>query len=102
MTENEMVLELLDNIRGEMQRGFEGVHTRQDVANGRTNTHDRQIAALEERSVKNVCNVHGERLMAVETTLNSLRADSRKAVVWTSGATAGLLAVAEGLWLWLK
>jgi len=102
MPDTELVLELLDQIQGEMRAGFTGVHLRQDIANGRTNQNERDIAKLAERSAQNVCTVHGERLTAVETKLTDLRADRRKAIAITSGAVAGVLVIIEGIWQWAQ
>jgi len=89
--EFQLLMEALHEIRDEMK-----------IANGRTRKNESAIAALEKQAEGNVCMLHGARLAVLESQIGDIRSDNRKAIAVSAGATAGLMAIAEGVWAWFQ
>ena len=104
ITSNEFTL-LMDEIKEHRHETRVSLHEIRDelkVANGRTRKNETAIGVLEVRAQGAVCNLHESRLAVLESQIGDIRTDNRKAIAWSAGATAGLLAILEGVWTWLQ
>ena len=101
-----LVLKLLDNMQSTMETGFEAVNTRLDKLNGRVATSESSIATLDERTSKMVCLTHASLLGQLETDVKALKDAPVKSHAKTSALTgasvAVVLALADGIWMWLS
>lgn len=104
VTSNEFAL-LMAEIKEHRDETRQALHEIRDelkTANGRTRKNETAIGVLEARSAVNVCTVHSARLAVLESQIGDIRGQNRKAIAASAGATAGLMAILEGVWLWMQ
>lgn len=107
----ELIFKALDTLRADQQRGFDGVHERLDVLNGRVRKAESSIAVLNERTDGMVCAEHSATFAHLRDDVTLLKAErqvqqasvSRPAAQAGSlagGAVSGALVVLYGVWQW--
>jgi hypothetical protein len=108
-------------VRLHVTQGFDQINGRLDILNGRTGRSEVAVGVLQSRTEDMVCIAHTERFHTLERDAADLKTDvaslqqhlaecaaspaSKSPLIkWTvtTGAVAGLLAVLEGIWAWLK
>ena len=119
--DTELILAVIAEMRLHMTDNFTQVNNRLDVLNHRTGKAEVAVGILESRTDEMVCIAHTERFKSLERDAEALKTDvatlqthlaecsaspasKSKLVKWsvTGGAIAGLLAILEGIWAWLK
>lgn len=119
--DTELILAVIAEVRLHVTQGFDQVNNRLDILNGRTGRAEVAVGVLESRAEEMVCIAHTERFKSLEQDATDLKTDvaslqrhlaecapssaSKHPVVkWsvTAGMVAGVLAILEGIWAWLK
>lgn len=117
----ELIMARIADLNTAVDKGFQRVHERLDILNGRTRKAEEAVAVLRERTGDMGCVEHAEQLrtldrVAGELTRNLHRVEqdvaryggppearSRKPITQiaiTGTAAAGIVALLEGIWQW--
>lgn len=101
-----LILKMLDNLKDTTEHGLAGINARLDRLNGRVSTTEQNVATLDERTSKMVCVTHAGLLGQLESDVKTLKdapvRSHAKASVVTGTVVAVVLAVADGLWMWMS
>jgi len=117
----ELIMARIADLNTAVDKGFQRVHERLDILNGRTRKAEEAVAVLRERTADMGCVEHAEQLRtldraAAELTRNldlvkqdvarygaPLEGKPRKPITQiaiTGTAAAGIVALLEGIWQW--
>jgi hypothetical protein len=106
---DETTAAVLAQLSSQLNRGFAETNTWLRSIDDRTREQGESIAELKAKSDLRVCAAHaealrqhGEMLSAHAERIESMRAERRKAVALSSGATATIIAILAGAWEWFS